>query len=268
MIRALGRADYDGTVRLLGMSPPLNLYMLGNLEKHGFEADFCQFWGDFGDEERANAAPRAVLNRYMSGWSVYGLPDADWGGLAAVMDAHAQAGTRLQDNPGGVTSFLPFLRRYAVEQVTEEELMALRAEDFRPARPPSNCEVRRATLADLDALAALYAEAEHMTRTRAAVERPLRHTRVWAALTGSEMRAAALTNAETSGLAMIGGVYTLPAWRGRGLSQAVCSALCAELLSEGVQPFLYWDTPAAGAVYRKLGFHRVGVWRSAWIRRV
>jgi GNAT superfamily N-acetyltransferase len=267
MLRALGPADYDGTVRLLSMSPALNLYMLGNLEKHGFGADFCEFWGDFEDVVGANVTPRAVLNRYMNGWSVYGLPDADWRGLAAVMDDHPEAGTRLQDNPGGIESFLPFLRRYAVDQVTEEELMALRTEDFRPASTLPNCEVRRATLADLDALAALYAEAEHMTRTRAAVERPLRHTRVWTALTGGEMRAAALTNAETSGLAMIGGVYTLPAWRGQGLSQVVCSALCAELLGEGIQPFLYWDTPAAGAVYRKLGFHRVGVWRSAWIRR-
>ncbi len=79
------------------------------------------------------------------------------------MDDHPEAGTRLQDNPGGIGSFLPFLRRYAVDQVTEEELMALRTEDFRPASTLPNCEVRRATLADLDALAALYAEAEHMS---------------------------------------------------------------------------------------------------------
>jgi len=267
MIRALTPADYDGAVYLLRLSPWVNLYMLGNLEKHGIATDFCEFWGDFGEEDRATGAPRAVLNRYMSGWSVYGMPDADWYGLAAVMDAHPAEGTRLQDNPGGVATFLPYLRRYAAEQVSEEELMALRAEDFRPAPLPVGCEVRRAMPADLDSLAALYADAGHMTRSRAGVERPLRYTRVWVANIGGEICAAALTNAETSGLAMIGGVYTLPAWRGQGLSQAVCSALCAELLSEGVQPLLYWDTPAAGAVYRKLGFHKVGVWRSAWIRR-
>jgi predicted GNAT family acetyltransferase len=67
---------------------------------------------------------------------------------------------------------------------------------------------------------------------------------------------------------MIGGVYTPPAMRGRGLSQAVCSALCAELMAAQKQPILYWDTPAAGAVYRKLGFCATGTWRSVWLHSV
>jgi predicted GNAT family acetyltransferase len=76
------------------------------------------------------------------------------------------------------------------------------------------------------------------------------------------MVAAALTNAETDSLAMIGGVYTPPEWRGRGLSQAVCAALCADLLAAALTPVLYWKTPSAGAVYRKLGFQTIGVWRA------
>ena len=55
---------------------------------------------------------------------------------------------------------------------------------------------------------------------------------------------------------MVGGVYTEPASRNLGLGSAVCSALCAELLAEGKQPALYWQEPAAGVVYRKLGFQR------------
>ena len=42
MLRALGPADYDGTVRLLSMSPALNPHA-GQSEKHGFGADFCGF---------------------------------------------------------------------------------------------------------------------------------------------------------------------------------------------------------------------------------
>jgi len=80
--------------------------------------------------------------------------------------------------------------------------------------------------------------------------------------------ATALTNAEIRHRAMIGGVFTDPAVRGRGLSQAVCSALCAELLAEGKQPALYWANPAAGTVYRKLGFRLIGQWRSVWLKPV
>jgi len=44
--------------------------------------------------------------------------------------------------------------------------------------------------------------------------------------------------------------------------------LCADLLADGKQPVLYWKRPAAGAVYRKLGFHAVGAWRSVWLERL
>jgi predicted GNAT family acetyltransferase len=101
-----------------------------------------------------------------------------------------------------------------------------------------------------------------MSRTPPAIERPLRDRRVWLALKEGDVVAAALTNAETSSLGMVGGVYTAPAWRGNGLSQAICSGLCAELIAIGRQPVLYWHDPAAGYVYAKLGFRPIGTWRS------
>ena len=122
--------------------------------------------------------------------------------------------------------------------------------------------VRRALRKDLPALIAFYSDAEHMTRLPGAVERPLRDTRIWLAEWQKQILSVALTNAETKNLAMIGGVYTRPNARGYGLSQAVCSALSAELLSNRKQPILYWETPEAGRVYRKLGFKTVGDWRS------
>jgi predicted GNAT family acetyltransferase len=83
-----------------------------------------------------------------------------------------------------------------------------------------------------------------------------------------EIRSAALTNAETSSAAMIGGVFTRPNARGQGLSQAVMSAISAELLALGKTPTLYWVNPAAGAVYGKLGFHPVGRWRAVRLEKM
>jgi predicted GNAT family acetyltransferase len=104
-----------------------------------------------------------------------------------------------------------------------------------------------------------------MARTPPAVARPLQDTRVWLAEQAGAILSTALTNAETTQLAMIGGVFTRPSARGHGLSQAVCSALCADLFASNLQPVLYWGKPAAGAVYRKLGFHPIGQWRAVWL---
>lgn len=264
MIRPLTEADRAQVVDFLASAPQLNLYLLGNLEKLGFANSICEFWGDV-IQQADSTKVRAVLNRYMTGWSIYGTAAADWAALGAILDQHPAGAERLQDNPGGIVSFLPYLQRYQAASVKIEEVMALAAADWQPIAAPKGVEIRRGTLADLPRLIDFYANAEHMRRSPAAVERPLCDTRLWLAEADNTILSAALTNAETCDLAMIGGVYTAVARRGQGLSQAVCSALCGELIEARKQPVLYWETPAAGAIYRKLGFHVTGQWRSVWL---
>lgn len=259
MIRPLSEADRGPAVELLATDPHLNLYFLGNIAANGFGHNFCQFWGEFDRQGQL----RAVLNRYMNGWVIFGLPAADWAALGTVVDHHPVQAERLQDNPGGIESFLPYVHRYQSQRLDVAELMAMHPQDFRPIPPPTGITIQRATVDDFDALVAYYAQAEEMARSPAAVLRPLRDRRIWTARRDGEIVATALTNAELEKMAMIGGVYTLTEQRGRGLSQAVCSALCAELLDLGKEPVLYWENSIAGAVYRKLGFHPIGKWRSA-----
>jgi len=251
-------------VDFLASAPHFNLYMLGNVEKLGFTHELCEFWGDV-ETQASGIALSAVLNRYMTGWTVYGRAAADWAALGAILDNHPAGATRLQDNPGGIEAFLPYLQRYQAEQIEIEEVMTLAPADFQPVTAPSSIVIRRGVLADLPQLTEFYANAEQMSRSPAGVERPLRDTPLWLAEEAGQVLSTALTNAETNCLAMIGGVYTPPAKRGRGLSRAVCSALCADLLAEQKQPILYWSTPAAGAVYRSLGFRANGQWRSVWL---
>lgn len=263
MIQLLNSAHELAVRELLERAPAYNIYMLSNLSTLGFGEPFCEFWGDF-DEA---GALRAVLNRYMRGWALYGTAEADWAALGRVIDQHATDANRLQDNPGGTASLLPHLHTYEAAHVFPEEFMILDKAAFAPTAPPPGVELRRATMDDLDELAAFYTDAEKMARTRAAVEQPLQHRRVWVAEMGGTIVASALTNAESAGMAMVGGVVTAPDRRGHGISKALCSALCAELMAEGWQPVLYWVTPAAGAVYRRLGFQPIGVWRSVHLQR-
>ena len=261
MIRLLNESDRAEAVALLEKSPAQNLYLLGNIASLGFDKDFSQFWGEFGPDNQL----RGLLNRYMNGWVIYGKADADWAAMAQLLDEYPEKAERLQDNPGGIPSFLPYLKAYTVEALHVEELMQLENDQFVPARgmvAAGAALIRRGTIEDLANLTAFYADAGEMARSAAGVEQPLSRTRLWLAEEDGEILSAALTNAETDKLAMIGGVYTRPVARGRGLSQLLCSALCAELIAEGKMPVLYWINPIAGSIYRKLGFQRIGEWRS------
>lgn len=257
MIRKLTAADRSIAVALLERDPEINLYMLGNIEAIGFDAEFCEFWGEFDDRGEL----RGIADRYFTGWVVYGRPDADWGALAALIDADDSA-VRLQDNPGGIPSILPLLKRHRAAEINIEELMRLSAANFAPQPVPQGVLVRRATLADKDALVAFYANAGNMHRSEAGVERPLRDTTVFVGTRAGKIVCTALTNAEIADRAMIGGVYTVPEERGKGTARAVVSALCADLIARDKTPALYWVNDAAGKVYRTLGFEPIGEWRA------
>jgi RimJ/RimL family protein N-acetyltransferase len=74
---------------------------------------------------------------------------------------------------------------------------------------------------------------------------------------------AALSSAEAEGVAMLGGVATLPEYRGKGLSALCVGALCEHLLTNGfhtVALFYLEDNNSAGRVYEKLGFQEAGQW--------
>ncbi len=225
MIRRLAQQDRDAAIRLLSRNPIQNLYLLSNIEQLGFDSTFCEFWGDFAGREAESL--RGLINRYMNGWVIYGEPDASWQELAAVMDSHPTPADRLQDNPGGVASFVPYLRTYEAVHTVAEELMVLTQGDFRPGEALPGHTIRRAIAEDLDALVEFYADAGSMARSRAAVERPLRDLRVWVATRDGAICSAALTNAELATSAMVGGVFTESGSRNRGLGRgSVQRTLC------------------------------------------
>ncbi len=262
MIRLLTSADYSPAYAFCAQNPALNLYFLGNLETLGLEADICQFWGSFDAQGQLNG----VLNRYMDGWNIADGPGCDYEGFGQVLDSHPAGAARLQDNPRHTPSFQPFITRYQATEELTEYLCDLNLDDFNPTS--ASWPARRATLADFDALCAFYAQAEDMARTPRGVERPLTSGRVFIVEVGGEIVSSVLTNAETRTAAMIGGVYTPPNHRGHGYAGAAMVALCRSLFADALRPVLYFHHPAAGAIYRRLGFRDLGLWRAVRLEGV
>ena len=162
MIRRLGESDRASVITLLSAAPQLNLYILGNLHTYGFDADFCEYFGDVEDGHL-----RALVNRYATGWTVYGEGSADWVGLGAVVDSHGEEAERLQDNPGGIESFLPYLQGYVAASLAICHLMELPDGGLQPQSARAGFVVRKATMDDLAGLIALFTDAGHMSRTPA-----------------------------------------------------------------------------------------------------
>lgn len=121
-------------------------------------------------------------------------------------------------------------------------------------------------MADAALLSELYADAGAMSRDRPNVAAKLGTGRVFVveeAETGRRKRriaSCALLNVESSDAGLIGGVYTLPAARGKGYAAACTAALSIDLQQDGKVPVLFYENPVAGRVYRRLGFTEAGRW--------
>jgi ribosomal protein S18 acetylase RimI-like enzyme len=146
------------------------------------------------------------------------------------------------------------------------------------AAPPAaypGLSLRRASIADLDALMYLqeaYEVEEVLTPVhefnraacRASLARALERQLVFVAVEEGIFVGKAGTNARGFRVDQVGGVYTLPERRGRGVAAALMAALLAEIGSSFKRPALFVKptNAAARALYRGLGFEDVGDYRA------
>lgn len=74
------------------------------------------------------------------------------------------------------------------------------------------------------------------------------------------MVSSASTTAENSQSAMIVGVGTRPGYGKKGYATHCMLKLCRDLLAEGKSICLFYDNPAAGRIYKRIGFEDIGFW--------
>jgi predicted GNAT family acetyltransferase len=266
--RPLTAADAPAFARLCARDPCRMLTPRLNIEAHGYDGPVVRSWGAF-------AADGAEMVGLMLRFSNTVIPvDRDGqcaGVFAAIIDAE-QGLAGMRGTSEIVADLQALLRRYqAADWEDSFSLRLLRP----PSCPPETLALaRRAHPEDLDRLAALYAEAGTMYRSRANVAAKLATTRVFVAEEPAAPRrparivSCALLNVEGRDAGLIGGVYTHPQARGKGYAAACTARLSIDLQHDGKLPCLFYENPAAGRVYRRLGFEDSGRWAVLYLNPV
>lgn len=259
-LRVLTEKD-EPTLRAWLMRDPLyNLFMIGDLEMMGLGAEDLTFWGQFSPGGELIGAAM----RYRVWWCFHTGDGCDRLAFAQLVDAFPNS-QGINGHPDQVNPIVARLERYAVRELHASYYCRMPLEI---ALPPPAWPARWATVADADALAELYATAGRMRRDADAVRRHLcEGRRIAVAEDGGRIVSAAMTTVETSSAAMIGGVFTPEPLRNRGYASAAMTHLCAGLLADGKQPCLFYDNPAAGSIYRRLGFEDIGPWHLVFLER-
>jgi len=238
--------------RTLLQDPYYNLFMIGDLEALGISHEHLFYWGRFSSRGLAG-----VAMRYRRNWQFYDGGGVDLALFAKAVDVYPED-CAMQGRESVVDAVGANLRACHVTRTRDCRYCRL---PLGSPLPASSASVRRATTADMGQLVRLYQDAGEMQRDADSIRSILNHGRIFVTEAQNHIVSVALTNVETGTMAMVGGVYTPEPWRHRGYASAAMAALCTSLLADGREPCLFYDNPAAGAIYRRLGFQELGGWR-------
>ncbi|WP_164491648.1 GNAT family N-acetyltransferase [Staphylospora marina] len=261
MIRELTNADRERVLEYLQKESSLNLFLIGDIHNHGFQRDFMQLWGDFDGEGNL----RAVLLRWYNNYLPYSRQDFDASGFVRLirergdlrmMSGIAEVVNRFKEV--GLPLDWSNRRDMHFAELTSGERLV-------PDEAPEPFRIRKATLNDVPKMMELQnqiVEFAHATN----VEQSLRKMfesgdgRAYLVTLNDQVVAMGRTTAENPYSGMVVGVATHPDHRKKGLGSLIVSRLSRELLAAGKHLCLFYDNPAAGSIYRRLGYREIGMW--------
>lgn len=258
MIRQLTEKDRALTMDFVSEKPAENLFIIGDIEGYGFHSNIQTLWGDF--NETGNL--RAVLLKYDKNFILYAPGDFDPKGLATIINKDTSF-TYLSGIEEMVSKLSPHLKLkprdprvlYYAKCETSESLNII----------PSNIVLEKAEPKDAkDIIAQMkaipeFAEGNYSVENkRNSLEKGV--SRAYYIKEDGLIISSASSTAENSQSAMIVGVGTLPEHQKKGLASYCMSQLCGELLAEGKMLCLFYDNPAAGSIYKRIGFVDIGKW--------
>ena len=127
----------------------------------------------------------------------------------------------------------------------------------------TNLQIKRAERVDAEKLFYFYKRSETMeARSQESLRQTIAQDKLIYIHKMGKILSAALTHCETPDTALIGGVYTPVAYRGKGYAKACVHALMSALKAEQKIPCLFYEqnNQAARALYKSLGFTPYGEW--------
>ncbi|MGE5598749.1 MAG: GNAT family N-acetyltransferase [Bacteroidota bacterium] len=239
-------ADRAAVTGILSRQPALHLPLLAGLERLGDDAGVA-CWVLSG-----RGGPGAVLLYDHGDWSVA--------------------------NPGGADlyPFIPMLRGRAGRLRGEVSAVGAMVRHIRPgpAAVDRACLLVRLTPGDAASTAREYPGDLRLLDSGDAallalpdkelaegMARAGRGGRIAGLFADGALAALAWTEAEAAGMALLGGIYTVPGRRRQGWATACLGAFCRFLLAEKLSPLLAYDDPATGRLAGRFGSTPCGRWR-------
>lgn len=252
-------SDRESIIDFLSAEPEMNLFLYGDLESFGACGEHTRFYR-FGDWD-------ALMVRHYGNFCLAVRND----GYDAAAVASFLRGQALIDGISGKESAIIALKEYYPLSFRSMSLCSLRDVDGSSLHPLESGEsvvplgVKDIPeifdlLLGIDEFGSSYPDQETVMRKKVSKADDLAHGGMMFGLRKDGILVSiAGTSAASGQSAMVVSVATRKECRGKGYASRVIMSLCKANLEEGRQFLcLCYDNPAAGRIYRRLGFRPVG----------
>lgn len=257
MIRRLNRSDHETCFNLLKMKAAENLFIIGDIEAYGYEQEFQKLWGEFDEKGKLIA----VLLKYEDNYIPFAIESFNAEGFAEIMsnDTAFKMMSGLKDITEKIE---PYLNKHLKRK---RQMYYAKCTRVSSDHHVDFSIVQQATSQAVEALVELLNGIPEFSESTITVERKARGiengtSRSFFIMEEGKMVSTASTTAENSLSAMVVGVATLENYKKKGYATKCMLKLCSELLDEGKELCLFYDNPAAGAIYKRIGFEDIGFW--------
>jgi uncharacterized protein len=255
MFRKLNSGDKDSLFRFLDKDRAFNLFIYGDVENYGFDTDFQELWAEFEEGEYI-----AVLLKYKNFAIVYA--DGNFNVKWFADKIRSYKGIEGVSGKREIIEALSILMNY--KKIRHQYLSELRdAKDIPDESLKSEVETAVPENAkELYELESSIKEFEDFSNSVEKIEEALRsgRSRTYFIRDAGKIVSCASTTAETSSSVMVIGVCTHPDFRGKGYASFCTAKLSYDLLNIGKVSCLFYDNPAAGKIYRRIGYKEIGKW--------
>lgn len=255
MIRKLKESDKDTVMDYVSEEPSINLFIIGDIEQHGFDTDFQEVWGKFNADNNIDG----VLLRYQNNFIVYVKDlETDLSGFKEMINSF-DGKKMISGKSTIINNFKDSLQNY------EERLTY-----FCELRDKSKLlswdnNIKSATEEDAKKIYDIIDTIDEFSikdSVEAIRDKLKNNSKVayYIEDENEEIITVSQISAENSKSAMVVGVATRREYREKGYMSKCLSKLCYDYLVKNKILCLFYDNPKAGRVYHKLGFKEIGLW--------
>ena len=260
MLMLANEKDREKVLEYCLGEPNINLFIIGDIENFGFDKSFQNVWIQYNKD-----IITGIILRYHTNFIVYSKNlDMNFKEVIKLLienDAKVVSGKLSVINKICELMSEDYNKRemFFCELRDENKLEKIDEENIEIATTDDSMEIAKA-YGNIKEFEGMYSndvnERYKQINNRIASKEGV-HIFI---KENNEIIAHGNTTATTSVNAMIGGVFTIPEHRNKGLASKIVSVLARRLLSEGKSACLFFDNEEAGRIYYNLGFCNTDKW--------